>query len=80
MISVLEVVVVSSTCLFVASEENAMSLFGNSSSYFLGVFTSEAHLNAGVSDDWANLEWFTTQALMVALAHLGLSGMPERLA
>ena len=66
--------------LFVASEKNQMhGWFGTGDSHFLGVFTGMKHLNMGASNDWADLELFTTRALTVAVEHLGLSGIPERL-
>jgi hypothetical protein len=65
-------------CLFVASEKNQMDGWnGTQASHFLGVFTDSKHINLGASNDWADLELFTTRALSVAVEHLGLSGTPE---
>jgi hypothetical protein len=64
----------SQPCLFVTSEKNTLVFGGDS--HFLCLFTDSGHHNMGASDDWADLERFITQALLVATNHLGLSGTP----
>lgn len=53
-------------------------MFGEPASHFLGMFTGAQHVNQGASNDWADLERFTTRALTEAVTCLGLSGTPER--
>lgn len=67
-------------CLFVASEDNVMDgLFGEPASHFLGIFSGWVHSSLGASNDWADLELFTTRALNEAAKRLGFSGTPERI-
>jgi hypothetical protein len=60
--------------LFVTSEKNILVFGGDS--HFLCLFTDSSHINMGASDDWANLDRFITEALLLATKHLGLSDIP----
>jgi hypothetical protein len=63
---------------YVASEVNALASKGGGAC-FLGVFPgatrpdSPAHLNLGCSDNWADVGLFTSKALEIARAHLGVT-------
>jgi hypothetical protein len=59
-------------CLCVASEENSFPAESGGDSHYLGVFPGDGHLNLGASNDWANVELFTSRALDIAAENLAM--------
>ena len=57
---------------FMASEVNSMAQVSGSGSHFLGVFDESGHGNLGSSDNWADIEKFTTQAVKIVKEHFGV--------
>jgi hypothetical protein len=70
----------SEPCLVVTSEVNADCWNIGGGSHFLCVFSGEIHSNMGASDDWADLEKFTSKALSLAASELRVFDSPRELA
>ena len=66
-------------CLVVTSEVNADCWNIGGGSHFLCVFSGEIHSNMGASDDWADLDKFTSKALSLAAAELRVFESPREL-
>jgi len=66
-------------CLVVTSEVNADCWNIGGGSHFLCVFSGEIHSNMGASDDWADLDKFTSKALALAAAELRVFDSPREL-
>ena len=66
-------------CLVVTSEVNADSWNIGGGSHFLCMFSGEIHSNMGASDDWADLEKFTSKALSLAAAELRVFESPREI-
>jgi hypothetical protein len=64
-------------CLVVTSEVNADCWNIGGGSHFLCVFSGEIHSNMGASDDWADLNKFTSKALSLAAAELRVFESPR---
>ena len=64
-------------CLVVTSEVNADCWNIGGGSHFLCVFSGEIHSNMGASDDWADLDKFTSKALSLAAAELRVFESPR---
>jgi hypothetical protein len=63
----------------VASEISSMLIEHNPNARFLGVFDGHGHSNYGLSEDWLDLDKFTTMALNVATEHFNVEEKPIRL-
>ncbi|GAB4338831.1 MAG: hypothetical protein Kow00117_20080 [Phototrophicales bacterium] len=60
-----------------AERSTATEMFmKDSSTYFLGVFPGDGHMNLGASPDWADLTKFTRRALEVIAQHLNIQKPP----
>ncbi|HEV8483457.1 MAG TPA: hypothetical protein VGV87_07905 [Blastocatellia bacterium] len=66
-------------CLVVTSEVNADCWNIGGGSHFLCMFSGEIHSNMGASDDWADLDKFTSKALSLAAAELRVFDSPREL-
>ena len=66
-------------CLVVTSEVNADCWNIGGGSHFLCVFSGEIHSNMGASDDWADLDKFTSKALTLAAAELRVLESPTEI-
>ena len=66
-------------CLVVTSEVNADCWNIGGGSHFLCVFSGEIHSNMGASDDWADLDKFTSKALSLAAAELRVFESPREI-
>ena len=55
-------------CLVATSEVNAQCWNIGGGSHFLCVSSNDVHRNMGASDDWADVEKFTSKALTLAAA------------
>lgn len=66
-------------CFAVASERNSMKAQLGGGSHFLGVFPGSGHSNMGASDEWANLDLFTSRALEVVAQHFSIEDEPIEL-
>ena len=66
-------------CLVVTSEVNADCWNIGGGSHFLSVFSGEIHSNMGASDEWADLDKFTSKALSLAAAELRVFESPQEL-
>ena len=64
-------------CLVVTSEVNAQCWNIGGGSHFLCVSSGEVHSNMGASDDWADLDKFTSKALSIAAAELRVPDTPR---
>jgi hypothetical protein len=64
-------------CLIVTSEVNAQCWNIGGGSHFLGVSYADVHRNLGASDDWADVEKFTSKALSIAATELGVKETPR---
>ena len=64
-------------CLVVTSEVNADCWNIGGGSHFLCVFSGEIHSNMGASDDWADLDKFTSKALSLAASELRVFDSPR---
>ena len=66
-------------CLVATSEVNAQCWNIGGGSHFLCVSYQDVHRNMGASDDWANVEKFTSKALSLAAAELGVKESPREI-
>jgi hypothetical protein len=64
---------------FAVTAESSEAIQPGTRGYFLGVFPGSGHLNMGLSEDWGDLEKFTTKALDIIAAHLNVSDAPVKL-
>jgi len=60
-------------CLFVTSEVNGAVEELGGGSHFLCLFSGDAHLNLGSSDDWADIRKFEEAAVKIATERLSES-------
>jgi hypothetical protein len=58
-------------CYAVASEENAFAKVFGGGSHIIGLFPGEVHVNLGDSDDWADEDKFSAEALKLIANKFG---------